>query len=97
MVGQPHRDKTAAMPPHPARPRERYENKRGWADNHSNTRERIMNHRTICAVILEIQEAAKNDGRHDIIELCEEAFKYARSMSAKLEEYKSKSNKQQQS
>lgn len=50
----------------------------------------LSRHRTICEVLTEIGELAKNDGRHDIIELTEEALTYARAMSAKLTKYKYK-------
>lgn len=48
----------------------------------------LSRHRTICAVIQEIQDAASQRGDTGTVKLCDEAFTYARAMSAKLTQYK---------
>lgn len=48
----------------------------------------LSRHRTICAVIQEIREAAVVRNDDATVRLCDEAFDYARRMSAKLGEYK---------
>lgn len=45
-------------------------------------------HRTICAVLLEMRDAAVVRGDVATVALCDEAITYARSMSARLTVYK---------
>jgi hypothetical protein len=45
----------------------------------------LKRHRTICSVLVEIKETAKNE---KITTLCDEAMTYAKAMSQKLVEYK---------
>jgi hypothetical protein len=54
-------------------------------------------HRTICAVLTEIQELARKENPspleiNNISVLCDEALMYARAMSNKLTEYKAAKN-----
>lgn len=54
-------------------------------------------HRTICAVLTEIQELARKEKlspleQSNISILCDEALQYARAMSKKLTEYKAAKN-----
>lgn len=49
----------------------------------------LHRHRPICAVLQEIREIALYHRDDRTIILCDEAITYARSMSAKLTEYKS--------
>lgn len=48
----------------------------------------LHRHRPICAVLQEIREAAAARTDYATVALCDEAITYARSMSAKLTEYK---------
>lgn len=48
----------------------------------------LKRHRTICAVLQEIQNLAEERGDMKTITLCIEATDYAKRMSAKLVEYK---------
>jgi hypothetical protein len=52
----------------------------------------MTQHRPICAVLEEIGNIATSDGRHDILELVEEAIQYAKRMDAKLVEIRNKEN-----
>lgn len=48
----------------------------------------LARHRTICAVLQQIQDAAVARHDADTVRLCDEAITYARSMSARLVQYK---------
>lgn len=52
----------------------------------------LVRHRPICDVLNEIRERALTDGNTEIVRLCDEAIPYAKSMSAKLAEYKDRTN-----
>lgn len=48
----------------------------------------LTRHRPICTVLQDVREIAERQGDDAIVKLCDEAITYARSMSARLTEYK---------
>ena len=50
----------------------------------------MKRHRTICSVLEDISNAATSRGDTATVQLCEEAFTYARSMDKKLTEIRYK-------
>lgn len=55
----------------------------------------LKKHRPICSVLEEIKQVAEADGNQYIMQLADEATAYAKSMSAKLAEYKESKELQQ--